>query len=356
MRILADASLPGLDTAFPRPFILSRYYNPTELCNLLNEQDILLCRSTLKVNSNLLKTHRLSYIATASSGTDHLDHIFLKSQEITILDAKGSNAPSVADYVISCLAYLNKQHLIVGKKAGIIGMGKVGNKVYERLKAANFQIINYDPLKALEDPQFQSCELEHLFEADLLCIHADLHEHSPYPSINLIDEAFLAALKPGCVIINAARGGIVNEEALLNSQHQFIYCTDVYLNEPEIDKRIIDRATLCTPHIAGHSLEAKLAAVTMISEQLHRLLGLPIPQFTSTPLTQSIDLPEEKSWQELVLSIYNPAEETYQLKHAQDIENAFLNLRKNHQKRHDFSVYSDSISNKNIRKLFGVCK
>ena len=354
MRILADASLPGLETAFPSPFILSRYSNASELSSLIDNQDILLCRATLNVNSNLLKNHKLQYVATASSGTDHLDHDFLTSRNIQIIDAKGANASAVADYVLSCLAYLDQQHLISGKKAGIIGLGKVGEKVSKRLKAADFQIITYDPLKAQNESSFQSCVLESLFEMDLLCIHAELHDQSPYPSVNLLDAAFLDALKPGCVILNAARGGIVNEEALLNAKYPLIYCTDVYLNEPAIDKRIVDRATISTPHIAGHSIEAKLAAVTMVSEKLHRIFGLPTPKFTPTENIQDLSCTEDRSWQEVVLSLYNPAEETASLKQAQDKKAAFLDLRKNHRNRHDFSVYSDSISNHNSRLLLGM--
>ncbi|BCA95926.1 erythronate-4-phosphate dehydrogenase [Legionella antarctica] len=353
MKILADASLPGLDSAFPEPFTLSRYSNADELSSLLCGQDVLFCRSTLKVNSELLKNNQLQYVATASSGTDHLDHLFLKSQKIQIIDAKGSNASSVADYVVSCVALLEKQNLIGGKQVGIIGMGKTGSKVYSRLKAANFQTWNYDPLKAIQEKQFESCELDNLHEADLLCIHAELHSHLPYPSVNLIDEVFLGQLKPGCVIINAARGGIVNEAALLNTRCPLVYCTDVYLHEPAINKHIVDMATICTPHIAGHSIEAKWTAVTMISKRLHQLLRLPVPEFDLPVKPQNLHLPEDISWQERVLSIYNPAAETLQLKKAHDKKSIFLKLRNNHQNRHDFSLYPDLICNQETRLLLG---
>lgn len=354
MRILADASLPGLENAFPPPFTLSLYSDNKELMSLLKGQDILLCRATLKVNSELLKEHHLKYVATASSGTDHLDHSFLNSQKIQIIDAKGANASAVADYVVSCLAYLEKNKLINGNKAGVIGIGKVGEKVCTRLHHANYQLALFDPLKALQDQHFQSCAKEELYDMDLLCIHAELHDQPPYPSANLLDDVFLAALKPGCVIINAARGGIINEEALLNTSQPLIYCTDVYANEPAIDERMVNRATLCTPHIAGHTIEAKLAAVTMVSEKLHHLSGLPVPQFNSTlmPPHQIMEISKDKSWQEVVLSLYNPADETAQLKQSLDKKNAFLNLRKSHQKRHDFSIYSELISNQNIKLFF----
>jgi len=354
MRILADSSLPGLDLAFPDPFILSRYSDINELSGLIDKQDILLCRSTLKVNKDLLKNHILRYVATASSGTNHLDHSLLESQNIQIIDAKGSNASSVADYVLSCLVYLDQHRLILGKKVAIIGLGEVGSRVSERLEAAKFQIFQYDPLKAQKEKSFQSCELEDLYEADIICIHAELHNHKPYPSFNMIDEHFLSQLKKGCVIINAARGGIVNEEAVVHNPRLLRYCTDVYLNEPSVNKQIIDKSILCTPHIAGHSVEAKYAAVIMVSEKLHQLLGLPIPTYALPKKIKNYSSQEDKSWQEQVLSVYNPAEESLVLKRAQDKEQAFLTLRKSHQKRHDFSLYSNFIADQKNRPLFGI--
>ena len=318
MNILADASIPGLDKAFPKPFKLSCYYSPDEITNLLNGQDILLCRSTLKVNNALLNNNNLKFVATASSGTDHLDRDYLQSQNISIIDAKGSNADSVTDYVLSCLAFLKKKHQLNVKKAGIIGVGKVGTKVLSQLKALDFELSAYDPLKAEQDNLFKSCTLNSILDSDLICIHAELHNNPPYPSFNLIDDNFLTQLKPGCIIINAARGGIVNEKALLNNPQPLIYCTDVYLNEPDVNKGIIDKATLCTPHIAGHSLEAKYAAVALVSEKLHRILGLPIPEFAVPVTTHPLSLNKEKSWEDLILSIYNPADETKQLKQAVD--------------------------------------
>lgn len=280
MNILADASLLGLEQAFPLPFYLTKYGNPEEISDLLPGQDILLCRANLKVNESLLKNHCLRYVATASSGTDHLDHHWLKSQNIQIIDAKGANARAVADYVVSCVAYLTQARLYEGNKVGIIGLGHVGSQVAYRLQTVGFDILKFDPLKAKQDANhFRSCSLEELYQADLLCVHAELHNQPPYPSMNLINKNFLNRLKPGCVIINAARGGIVNEEDLLQSPKSLIYCTDVYLNEPNIDTRIIDKATLCTPHIAGHSIEAKYTAVAMVSTMLHQLTGLSLPKF-----------------------------------------------------------------------------
>lgn len=351
MNILADASLPGLKEAFPSPFHLTCYTHHGEIPHLLNNQDILLCRANLLVNESLLAHHCLRYVATASSGSDNLDHYYLQQRQITALDAKGCNAISVADYVISCLAFLDERNLIKGKKVGIIGLGHVGSTLYPRLKAADFKLSCYDPLKALNQPTFSTCTLAALYECDVLCIHAELHDKPPYPSRGFINEDFLQKLKPTCVIINASRGGIVNEEALLN--HQFVYCTDVYHNEPQIKRELIDYATLCTPHIAGHSLEAKFAAVALISRTLHEHLHLPVPPcLVPQPPKKHINQAHE-TWQTLALALYNPFHETQLLKQASNLELSFLELRKQHCNRHDFNTYlNDSIPLK-IKKIIG---
>lgn len=339
MNILADSALPGLDEAFPAPFNLTRYHHPEEIGNLLKKQDILLCRSTLKVNQNLFKDHKPRYVATASSGTDHADRLYLQNQNITLIDAKGCNAISVADYVMSVIAYLQQKNQLKFKAAGIIGMGKVGTQVFSRLKAVATDIIPFDPLRELHDNVFKSKSIGQLYDCDLLCIHAEFHQNHPYPSSNLLNAEFFKRLKPGCVIINAARGGIVNEEDLLQVAESLIYCTDVFSNEPAIDKRIVAAATLCTPHIAGHSLEAKYNAVAIISKKLHDLMALPYPEFAKpvSPIIQkwNNDLP----WQNQILSLYNPFAESAALKGAADLESTFISLRQKHQIRHDFQQY-----------------
>lgn len=336
VKILADATLPGLPDLFKPPFILTRYHNPDQLHDLLTNHDVLLCRSTLRVDAKLLANSSIQCVATASSGTDHIDSAYLKQRQIRLFDAKGSNARSVADYVVASLAALLQEGTLMGKLAGVIGVGEVGSRVVTRLRAIGFDVICFDPVKAQQDNHHVYGTLTDLFACDLICIHANLHESAPFPSKDLLDAAFLAQLKPYVTLINASRGEIVNEEALLAATKPITYCTDVYCNEPSIDPRIVAFSTLCTPHIAGHSIEAKQMAVVQISQQLHQHYGLTMP---SVCLPLSNDLPVsslEKKWPERVLDLYDPRLETNALKAAIDKQSAFLVQRKAHQYRHDF--------------------
>ena len=357
INLLADVSLPCLSEAFGPPFVITRYQNNSEIPGLLPGKEILLCRSTLPVNQGLIGDYPLKIVATASSGSDHIDSTYLAECGITLQDAKGCNAVSVADYVVSCIAYLKTSLAFNGRKAGVIGAGVVGTEVAARLTAIGFEVIRYDPPKALRDPCFKSAALSDLFECELLCIHANRHNTLPYPSMNLLDEAFFKQLRPGCTIINAARGGIVNEEALLKKSNSLIYCTDVYTNEPRIDARVVEMATLCTPHIAGHSIEAKKRAITLLSEKLHAYYQLSPPPPPEEIKKPELTLTPSDSWEAIILSLYNPYPETQQLKKTKREDNwvaTFENIRKAHNTRHEFSRYNALKANAKLNLILGA--
>ncbi|WP_133126932.1 NAD(P)-dependent oxidoreductase [Legionella nagasakiensis] len=355
MRILADFALPDLQKWFVEPFTLTTYETPQELADLIHHHDILLCRSTIQVTETLLKDSTIQCIATATSGTDHIDINYLTKRGIRLFDAKGCNANAVADYVVASVAFLQQAKLLKGCKAGVIGAGEVGQRVIKRLAAAGFEVLPYDPPKAMMEHQYHYGTKTDLLSCDLLCIHANLHESLPFPTKNLLDKHFFSQVPPGIAIINAARGSIVNEDALLTHEKSIAYCTDVYLKEPDINPHLIDFATLCTPHIAGHSIEAKRAAVQKIGEQLYHYYGLPLPSL-SVPAQSRPLLSDKTNWQDCVLSLYNPFTDTDLLKSAPDKKQAFLLQRQSHQNRHDFCYYDSSQLSPQKKALLGfIC-
>ena len=334
MRILADHSLPLLHQFMPA-FKLTLYDGEASLKKHIAHHDILLCRSTLTVNAALLANSSIQCIATASSGNNHIDEAYMQQHGITCFDAKGSNAHAVADYVLATLAWLIEHDLFNGMCVGVIGVGEVGGRVSERLRQRGFKVVTYDPLKALTTAKFRSSSWDDMQACDALMVHANYHANEPFPSVNLLDAAFIDGLKPGCVIINASRGGIVNEAALLASKH-IIYCTDVFANEPAINRDVVDYATLCTPHIAGHSIEAKQAAINQLVLALHRHYRRPLPALWRCLSPNKDKIPCDASWVRWVLKRYNPQDETLLLKHSTDLRRDFVSIRKNHVNRHDF--------------------
>ena len=336
MKILADADLPNLPKLFPAPFEITTYKTNLELQAMLPKHDVLICRSTLRVNGALLADSRIQCVATTSSGTDHIDHDYLKSKTIRLFDAKGSNAHAVADYVTATLAWLEIHHKITGKQAGLIGAGAVGTQVLKRLTSAGYHVTIYDPYKTSTGSLAHVHSLQALNHCDVLCIHPNLHHCAPYPSYNLINAAFLSTLKSGTSIINASRGGIVNETDLLKTQQLIHYCTDVFMGEPDINPEIVDFATLCTPHIAGHSIEAKHDAMIQLSVQLHTYFNLPSAITLNSITNMATDFTNMNHWQAYALGLYSPYEDTQILKSQNDKKTAYLTQRKAHTHRHNF--------------------
>ncbi|MCR9191575.1 MAG: 4-phosphoerythronate dehydrogenase [Gammaproteobacteria bacterium] len=333
IKVLADNSFPDLDDFFGSNFQMTRYASRDDLLTQIIDQDILLCRSTLAVTAALLETSKISCVATASSGIDHLDLSYLTAREITVCDAKGANAKAVADYVSACVASLQRQGHHFGLRAAVVGVGVVGALVVARLQALGFEVLMFDPLRALQDPQFISCEHKALFDCDLLCLHANLHDEGPYASRHFLDAAFFARLKPQTVIINAARGDIVDEAALLACEQRMIYCTDVYANEPHINPGVVAYATICTPHIAGHSIEARHRALQLLRHKIHILFGMHLNNDSVFSILGSGGAPVETT---AILSLYDPDQETQALKQSRALSKTFTALRKAHCHRHDF--------------------
>lgn len=106
MKILADNALPNLRNWFKDPYKITTYTNEDELAQSINTSDVLICRSTIQVNEALLSNSRIKIVGSATSGTDHVDEVYLKQRGIAFFEARGCNAEAVADYVTATLAYL----------------------------------------------------------------------------------------------------------------------------------------------------------------------------------------------------------------------------------------------------------
>jgi len=329
-RLLIDEHIPYIDAFFKENFVITRYENTDELEQLIGAQDILICRSTTSVDKKILSKTQLKIVATASSGTNHIDKKTVKNHGITFFSGHGANAAAVCDYMTSTLAYLKIHIGISQQKVAIIGFGPVGQAVYKRLKHLNFELGVYDPL-INHTPD--AITLDELSSFPIICLHPNLHRAQLFPSFQLFNQKRLSHLLQDVCIINAARGEIVSEEAILSPHFKGLYCTDVYWKEPKINPKIVDKAVLCTPHIAGHSLDSKKRITALISQQIHRHLNIPF--ILDETISVEKEIPLIDNWHEKALRIYNPKDETDALKSDPSAKN-FQLLRRAHHFRHDF--------------------
>ena len=272
IKIVADNNILDLDF-YLRDILESSEYQINYLDDIninnkaLKDCEILLVRSTIKVNKPLLENTNVKFIGSATAGINHIDINYLDSHNIKWDYAPGCNSSAVTHYVLAVIAELiEKNKLDYDAKIGIIGYGNIGKKVWYYLNALGFNIFINDPL--INDPNF--VDIKTILKCDLVSLHVPFTEAGKYKTHNLIDKNELALLN-NKILINTSRGGIVNEIALIK-QDNVSYIADVWENEPSPSKSIINKAYIATPHIAGYSKEGKVNGSRMIANAVTNYL------------------------------------------------------------------------------------
>lgn len=291
MRILADRNIPFAVEVFSQ-FGDVRLVSGREITSdMVREADILVVRSVTRVNSALLEGTRVRFVGTATIGTDHIDLRYLKERGITFADAAGSNANSVAEYVTAALLHIEQQDRssFEAKTLGVVGVGNVGSRVVRKALALGMTVLQNDPPREEREGSAAFVELEQvLAEADVLTLHTPMERGGAHPTFHLIGEEQLARMKPGALLLNTARGAVVDNPALLRAlQHGRLggAILDVWENEPDPNVELLAATRIATPHIAGYSHDGKVAGTRMMAEAIARFLGVPFrwPEGLDTP-------------------------------------------------------------------------
>ena len=251
-------------------------------------------RSVSTVNAQLIKGSRLGFVGSATAGVNHIDLAALAAAGIQFSDAAGCNARPVAEHVLTCL-YAHAARLQRAPHeltVGIIGCGHVGRSLALLLDALGIRHIDHDPPRAAVEPGFRSAPRAAALACEVVTLHVPLITGGPWPTVNFLNDEAIAALRPATLIINAARGGVLDEAALsarLQGPNALVAAVDCWAGEPRVDSNLLRRTWLATPHLAGHSREARLAATRMLWEAVRRWRGLaPVPAPLVLP---SIDTP-----------------------------------------------------------------
>lgn len=271
MRIAVDEDIPFATAAFARfgavQALPARELTPAAL----RDADALIVRSVTRVNAALLDGTAVRFVGTATSGVDHIDRNYLRANGIALADALGANANAVAEYIVAALLHLRADRSLDLSHCtlGIVGCGHVGRRVARYAAALGPRcVINDPPLgRATCEPLYRP--LEDALACDVVSLHVPLERTGADPTYHLVNDAFLRAMKPGAVLINTSRGAIADSAALkraLDGKRLGGLVLDVWENEPAIDVDLASRCLLATSHIAGHSLDAKIAAVGQLVE------------------------------------------------------------------------------------------
>ena len=273
MKIVADIDIPFLEGVF-EPYAEVLYKKGDEIVREdVIDADVLIVRTRTHCNEQLLEGTSVKMVTTATIGMDHIDLDYCASHGIQVANAAGCNAGGVMQYVFSAVYGVAARKGIKLDEAtfGIIGVGNVGSKVEDLARYLGFNVLRCDPPRAEAEGQEGFCSLEYLLEhSQIVTMHVPLDETTR----GMADETFFALMKPGAIFINAARGEVINEQALIAASPKLgAVVIDTWCNEPHINEDLLEVADIATPHIAGYSYQGKENATIMAVRAVARYMG-----------------------------------------------------------------------------------
>ncbi|WP_428771719.1 4-phosphoerythronate dehydrogenase [Vibrio sp.] len=352
MRILIDENMPYAEQLFSQlgEVILKPGRNLT--ADDLVDVDALMIRSVTKVDQALIaKANRLKFVGSATAGMDHVDQPLLAERGIYFTAAPGCNKVGVAEYVFSVMMVLAQQQgfSVFDKTVGIIGAGQVGSYLADCLAGIGIRVLLNDPPKQAGGDSREFTPLNTLLEqSDIITLHTPLTRAGEHPTHHLIGADELAALRPDQILINAARGPVVDNQALkqrLARNDGFSAALDVFEFEPEVDMELLPLLAFATPHVAGYGLEGKARGTTMIFNSYCEFLGISLSAQASD-LLPTAPLPRvllDRAWDEATLHnltqiIYDVRKDDALFRREIARPGAFDQMRKQYWDRREYSA------------------
>ncbi|MHB9327390.1 4-phosphoerythronate dehydrogenase PdxB [Phytobacter ursingii] len=350
MKILVDENMPYAGDLFRRLGEVKAVPGRPIPAAELADADALMVRSVTKVNEALLSGTPIKFVGTATAGTDHVDEQWLQQEGIGFSAAPGCNAIAVVEYVFSSLMLLAERDGfdLRDRTVGIVGVGNVGSRLQARLEAWGVKTLLCDPPRADRGDDGEFLPLDALVrDADVLTFHTPLFKDGPYKSWHLADEEVISRLKPGAILINACRGPVVDNAALLRrleAGQSLSVILDVWEPEPDLDVALLAKVDIGTAHIAGYTLEGKARGTTQVFEAFSDFIGkrqqvaldtlLPAPEFGRITLHGPLD---QSILKRLIHLVYDVRRDDALLRKVAGIPGEFDKLRKNYLERREWS-------------------
>ena len=274
MKIVIDQAVPFIEGVL-EPFAEVVYKDGSSICaEDVRDADALIIRTRTRCNAGLLEGSSVKIIATATIGTDHIDMDYCKLKGIYVQNAAGCNAGGVMNYVISAIygSASRKRMRLSGCTVGIVGVGNVGSRVARALQILGFKVLLCDPPRAQAEGPAQFCDLDFLLRnSDIVTLHVPLNPGTQ----DMADARFFSKMKLGAIFANTCRGEVVVEEDLLQAIPKLgSVIIDTWRNEPHINKELLAKVDIATPHIAGYSYQGKLLGTSMAVRSLARFFQI----------------------------------------------------------------------------------
>ncbi|MCD7720745.1 MAG: 4-phosphoerythronate dehydrogenase [Prevotellaceae bacterium] len=324
MKAVVDNKIPFIRTAIESLVDEVAYLPGREISHEdVRDTDVLLIRTRTRCGRELLEGSKVRFVGTATVGFDHIDTDYLEAEGITWANCPGCNAASVAQYVRNSLLLWQRDsgERLACQTVGIIGVGNVGKAVGKALAPLCKAILLNDPPRMEAEGGEAFSSLRTLCErCDIITIHTPLVTSGRYPTQHLVDEGFLRSLKRQPLLLNTSRGGVVDNEALLEALDRGLLrqaIIDTWENEPHPLPALLERVYIGTPHIAGYSADGKANATRMTLEALCHWLGREMTFSICPPsLPATFRLPADPT--EQALALYNPMTDSLRLKARPD--------------------------------------
>ena len=370
MNIFIDENIPYGKAFFQRFGKVNTFSGRDVTAEELEKADVLLVRSITQVNSSLLTLNKnIDFIGTATIGTDHIDLAYLDRRGVRFSSAPGCNKISVAEYVLSSLLVIaeKQQFQLIDKTVAIVGAGNTGSAVYECLSGLGVNCILYDPPLSEAGDRREFCEFSDVLKADIISLHVPKIKEGAYKTVHLFDQSILEKLNENQILINACRGEVIDNKALLNLaliKKSPTLILDVWENEPNIEKQLLPFVDIATPHIAGYSLDGKVRGTEMLYHAFCKHLNVqPISKSTDFMVKASIsEIKIEKTitaelLKSLVHLIYDVRRDDVLFRKTVDEPQGFDNMRKNYPERRELSTlnltFSDTVQQNLVLNRIG---
>ena len=297
MQIIIDKGIPFLQGVFPSK-IEVKFLSPEEITSeSVRKADALFVRTRTRINKELLHGSQVRFVATATIGFDHIDQDYCREAGIHWVSCPGCNAQAVCDYVEEAIASFNSSpsrgRSGGGFTIGIVGYGHVGKLVAQMAERKGYKVLLSDPPLGIGMSLNELAPL-----CDVLTFHTPLAHEGEHPTYHLCDANILSRFKPGTLIINAARGGVIDEQALLSQlstlNFQLSTAIDCWENEPNLNQELLKHVDLASYHIAGYSIQGKMNASEMCLRAFCEFFSLPILSINKKAVPLQGD--SEKGW------------------------------------------------------------
>ncbi len=295
IKIIVESHVPFVADALSGHATVCRVAPEDITPEAVRDADAIVVRTRTRCDARLLSGSRVTLVATATIGTDHIDREWCSAHGVTVASAPGCNAPAVAQWVMAAIAAAlpctgqdghaaaTSGSTAIGRWAGegmtlgVVGVGHVGSIVARWARQLGMDVLMCDPPRARREAGGGFVTLDEVLDrAHVITLHVPLTREGPDATFHMINDDTLARARRCRLLLNAARGPVCDTAALLEAPSSLALAIDCWENEPDLSLPLLRRAAVATPHIAGYSVEGKRRGAAMALEAIARHFGLGI--------------------------------------------------------------------------------